>query len=483
MSSRRQVRQWFLRALALVHLVAFLSLGAQIPVLIGSDGLVPATRFLTAYRERVPWWELPTIFWWGDSDWLLRTAAAAGAVLSLGLLFGFAPRVLLLMLWALYLSFVSAGQEFFAFQWDNLLLEATFFSLFLAPLQGRALRHSEPHPAAVFLMKMLVVRLHVESGLAKLFSGDPSWRDLTAMATYYETAPLPTWVGWYAHQLPLAVHRATSLLVLVVELLLPWGLFGPRPFRRFAVAGLAALQCGILLTANYGFFNYLTLALCLWGLDDDDLRAIGLAPKGLVANTARATQGHWLRGASCWIAALALLGLSVLPFFAFVPGLRAQATGLRRVMEPWRTLNAYHLFASMTYVRREVVLERSDDGATWEELHFRYKPGDPAVAPAFVAPHQPRVDFQLWFLLLRGEPRAAYFFVLLHRLFNKPASVAELFLESEMVLRPPRFLRLKIYRYRFTDWRMGWERGRWWHREWIGSSEPIRAEQLQSALP
>src|SRR5262249_50178250 len=128
-----------------------------------------------------------------------------------------------------------------------------------------------PHPIAVFLMQWLLFRLMVESGIAKLATGDPSWRDLTAMATYYETAPLPTWIGWWAHQMPPAMHRGASALTFVAELVLPLGIWGPRRVRRAAFVGMLAFQAFVVLTANYGFFNYLSAALCLWVLDDHDL--------------------------------------------------------------------------------------------------------------------------------------------------------------------------------------------------------------------
>src|SRR5262249_57249075 len=109
--------------------------------------------------------------------------------------------------WALYLSFVSVGQDFLASQWDTLLLEAGLCSLPVAP-PGRWLHRAGPPPAlGVCGLRWLLVRLNVESGLAKWLLGDPPWRDLTAMATYYETAPLPTWVGWWAHQMPMLAHR------------------------------------------------------------------------------------------------------------------------------------------------------------------------------------------------------------------------------------------------------------------------------------
>ena len=50
---------------------------------------------------------------------------------------------------------------------------------------------------------LLLFKLLFSSGCVKLFSGDPNWRHLTALAFHYQTQPLPTWMGWYANQLPL----------------------------------------------------------------------------------------------------------------------------------------------------------------------------------------------------------------------------------------------------------------------------------------
>lgn len=475
------VRNAFLVALALVHLVAFVSLASQLDWLIGSRGLLPADALLGRLRGQVHFWELPTIFWLSGSDAWLRSSAVVGAALALGLLLGVYPRALLLVLWLLYLSFVSVGQTFFAFQWDNLLLETTLLACTVAPWSRRGLS-TTPHPAGVFLMRWLLVRLHVESGLAKLLSGDPSWRDLTALVTYYETAPLPTSLAWFVHQLPVPLHRFAAFTVLVVEILLPWGVWGPRRIRRWSVASLAILQVFILATANYGFFNYLTLALCLWGLDDEDLRRLRWCLGGSLSLPAgqrmEKLSSRCLRFVA-WLGAIVWALVAVIPFFPFMPPLRNALPSLREWLAPWRAMNAYHLFASMTYVRYEAVIEGSDDGQRWQEYEFRYKPGDVRRAPPLVAPHQPRVDFQLWFLLLRGRaPRDQYFYNLLVRLLKDPQVVAGLFASDPFSGRAPRAVRVAVYRYRFTDWNMGWSTGAWWQRERVATFGPLDGERL-----
>jgi hypothetical protein len=317
------------------------------------------------------------------------------------------------------------------------------------------------------VLQWLLFRLHAESGAAKLLLGDPTWRDLTAMAAYYETAPLPTWIGWWAHQMPLWAHRATSALTLVVELVVPFGIWGPRLVRRLAVVVMVALQIGVILTANYGFFNYLTLVLCLWALDDQDLGAAPAPPRVV---------RPWVTVAMA-IVAIACVLLSLVPFLRLVPPLRPLATAvapLARELDDVRSFNAYHLFASMTQVRDEITIEGSDDGIMWKEYAFRWKPGPVDRAPAFVAPHQPRVDFQAWFLPLGHDAR--WFDTLLQHLLHDPAAVASLWAVDPFDGRAPRMVRVAIYRYRFTDRATRDATGAWWTRTLRGTSRTLSAD-------
>jgi hypothetical protein len=318
----------------------------------------------------------------------------------------------------------------------------------------------------VFLLQWLLFRLMAESGFAKLASGDPSWRDLSAMATYYETAPLPTWVGWWMHQLPPSVHRATSLLTFVVELVLPCCIWGPRRLRRAAVAGMLGFQVFVLLTANYGFFNHLSSALCLWALDDRDL---GVRSPVVPERSRRRTVAFAA-------VALVLVPVSLVPFLPFLPvppALHELVRPVDRLLDRYRSINAYHLFASMTLVRREAVFEGTADGTTWTPYEFRYKPGSTDRPPPFVAPHQPRVDFQLWFLFL-GNRGARWAEALLERLLHEPSAVAPLFTADAFPSEAPRAVRIAVYRYRFSDRATRAATGAWWTRELEGHTRPLR---------
>jgi hypothetical protein len=266
--------------------------------------------------------------------------------------------------------------------------------------------------------------------------------------------------------MPLWAHRASGVFVYLVELGLPLLIWGPRTLRAVAFAGMLAMQVGVALTANYGFFNYLSLALLLFVLDD---RQLGRRPA-----PSAPTRPSLLLAAG----AALLVALSVVPFLSLVPsrsGLERALVPVHRALGAFRSINAYHLFARMTLVRREAVIEGSEDGVTWLPYEFRYKPGDPERPPSFIAPHQPRVDFQLWFLLLGPRPGARWFDALLGRLLETPAVVAPLFALNPFPYAPPRFVRVAVYRYRFTDLATRRVTGAWWRRDLQGTSRPLAA--------
>jgi len=467
----------FLRLLALIYLVAFLSMWVQISGIAGSHGILPAANFLAALKARygaLALWIAPTLGWIHASDGSLHAICAFGTILAALLAVGAAPVACLVGLWVAYLSVSILGQDFLWFQWDSLLLEAGFLALLVAPWRRWSLPWSDPAPrrAGVWLLRWLLFRLSVSSAAVKLLSGDPTWRGGTALQYHFETQPLPPWTSWYAHHLPAGALQAATRGTLVIEGLVPFLIFGPRRIRFLGAAILASLQILILVTGNYGFFNWLTLALCLLCLDD------AVWPKRWRLSE-REREGSRAGRRFGWafrpVAALLFL-LSLVPF---LHTLKRPTTWLGPIdylhdlIWPFRSVNQYGLFAVMTTRRLEIVLEGSDDGVTWLPYEFRYKPGDPKRPPAFVAPHQPRLDWQMWFAALSDFRNQPWFLLLCRRLLEGSRPVTALFAINPFPRAPPKLLRAVVYDYHFTDSSERRRSGAWWRREPLGLYCPM----------
>ena len=476
----------FLRLFALVHLAAFASFGVQALGLIGSGGILPLADYVDALRDQLgtgpaAWWNVPFVFWAGASDGAIRIAIALGIVASLALLAGRLPRVALATLYVLYLSLLYAGQRFMTYQWDILLVETTALALFLPR-----------HPAiGIRLLRWLLFRFMLLSGAVKLLSGDPSWADLTALEYHYETQPLPTLFAWYAHQLPATFDRACVAVMLFIELVMPFCIIGPRRLRFAAGASFVALELAIMLTGNYNFFNLLTLLLCLVLLDDDVLARVlpralrdTLAPPRVARELAPGSrEGGSRRIARRIPAAVAafLAGIGLAQVAGMFRGyLSGPVASVLEAVEPFHLVNTYGLFAVMTTERNEIVVEGSNDGRTWKAYEFRYKPGDLKRAPGWMIPHQPRLDWQMWFAALGSYDRNPWFARFLGRLLEGAPAVTALLADDPFAGRPPRYVRALLYRYRFSDPATRAETGQWWTRELTGMYAP--AVELRSRL-
>jgi hypothetical protein len=467
-SSQFLSRWVFLRLLGAIYLIAFVSLWVQVDGLIGSAGILPAREYLQQVGGMVGrwrYWWLPTLFWLRPTDGMLYALCAAGSALAILLIVGVAPAPCLAGLWLAYRSLEAVGQEFLSFQWDTLLLETGFLAIFLAPLQLRPslAREREPAIPVVWLFRWLLFRLMFGSGAVKLLSGDAAWRNLTALEYHYWTQPLPTWIGWYANLLPGWFQRLSCGLMFVIELAVPcmiWGGSGPR---LAAFAAFTTLQVLILLAGNYGFFNLLTIALCVLLLDDAvwprqirRWRRDGGPPLGIV-------WPRWILGP---VAAVILL-LGVLQMFTLSrfgldwPG---PLLTLRRVTAPLRIVNSYGLFAVMTTTRPEIIVEGSDDLSEWREYAFKWKPGDPSRAPAFVEPHQPRLDWQMWFAALGDYAHNPWFLAFVLRLLEGSQGVAALLAGNPFPEHPPKYIRAELYQYGFTTLAERRATGHWWKR-------------------
>ncbi len=492
------IARWlFLRLLGVTFLIAFVSLWTQVRGLIGSDGILPVAEHLewvTTNLGASSRWKVPTLCWIDPGDGYLVAQCAAGVVLSLLLVAGVAPVPVLLLLWLTYLSLCAAGQAFLSFQWDTLLLETGFVAMFLAPADWRPRLTGQRRPPAVglWLERWLLFKLMFLSGVTKLLSGDPTWRGLTALDVHYETQPLPSWIGYYAHQLPEWFQRLSVVNMYVIEIGLPFLIFGPRRLRHVAAAGLIGLQILIAATGSYCFFNLLAAILCLLLLDDRLLRR-GLPRRfadRFTEDRSRPPRPRGWRYATL-TAAVVIFTASGLAFLRemvrtqqrpMLPDavvavldtanrhlLLGGGNQLLRWIEPFRTINGYGLFRVMTTERPEIVIEASDDGVTWREYAFRWKPGDVTRRPRFAAPHQPRLDWQMWFAALNPTGNAYWLLSLRDHLLQGTPEVLALLGENPFEDQPPRLIRLMLYRYEFTDPATKRRTGAWWQRELIGT--------------
>lgn len=473
-------RDWFLRAVGLVYLIAFVSLWVQIDGLIGRDGILPISGFLSGARAQLgaqATMALPTLCWWNSSDAFLHFLCGSGTVLSILLILGVVPIATLLLLFVCYLSLTIAGQTFLSFQWDILLLETGFLAILIAPVRLMVWPGSA-NPAAnrvgVFLLKLLLFKLMLMSGVVKLTSGDDCWWKLTALDYHYWTQPLPTAFAWFADQSPDWIKKFSVAFCLVVEIVVPFFIWAPRRLRIAAAALMILLQVFIAVTGNYCFFNLLTAALCLLLIDDVYFhRSVAAAAGGGRSMQAGvADPGYSLqRYAAIGVLVVTLPINAMLIYSAFRPMAewpRAIETAYSYI-ERFRIVNGYGLFRVMTKSRPEIVVEGSSDGVDWKPYRFRWKPGDLDRAPRWVAPHQPRLDWQMWFAALSTYRQNPWFIGFAERLLTNSRAVVALLATNPFPDQPPRYVRATTYQYQFTTAEERRRTGNWWKR-----SEPQR---------
>jgi lipase maturation factor 1 len=467
-------RWLFLKALGGVYLAAFLSFWFQARGLVGSRGILPASQYLESAHQALgaeAWWRLPSLFWLDASDAAVAAGCAAGVAGAIALLAGLAPRLACTALWVLYLSICGVGQIFLGYQWDTLLLEAGLLAIWLAPggWRPRLGRAAPAGPAPLFLERWLVFRLFFLSGAVKLLSGDPTWRDLSAMSYHYWTQPIPTWTSALVYFSPLWVHQLETLATLAVELGLPLFVFGPRPARLAAAAGLVGLQLVINATGNYGFFGLLAVALCLPLVDDAAWRRLpGIGRLAPAAPPPRRPASRAGRDAAIVVAGFVVLVTGSEGALRLGLPVPAPAEELAELVAPLRSFNSYGLFAVMTTDRIEIEVEGSRDGHTWLPYEFRYKPDRVDQAPRFAPLHMPRLDWQMWFAALRGCARAPWFLAFQERLLEAQPEVLKLLAHDPLHGERPRYVRSLAYRYRFADPATRRRTGDWWEREELG---------------
>jgi predicted DCC family thiol-disulfide oxidoreductase YuxK len=487
-------RTWFLRGLGIVYLSAFASCWVQITGLVGSNGILPIAEYLNFAREQVGFdavRALPTLCWLNNSDAFLHFLCGAGVVTSALLVVGTVPILCLFLLFVLYLSLAVAGQTFFHFQWDILLLETGFLSFFFAPtgfwLTSR--REARAPRVGLFLLKVLLFKLMFMSGVVKLTSGDDSWFNLTALDYHYWSQPLPTVFAWFADKHPDWIKHASVAICLFIEIAVPFLIWAPRRLRLIAAGLLIFLQIAIAITGNYCFFNLLTVVLCLLVIDDSIwvrlrwkrlFKVDGRAPASpdTASQELRAPLFGVGRRLQFFAAIVVLIGTLPLNLWYIYSAFKPDAdmpsviSSVAEKVAPFRMSSGYGLFRVMTKDRREIVVEGSNDGIDWAVYEFKWKPGDVQRMPGWNAPHQPRLDWQMWFAALSTAQHSQWFLRFAGCLLENRREVTDLLATNPFPEHGPNYIRARFYRYRFSTSGERRQTGAWWTREEVGEYLP-----------
>ena len=515
-ASNRLIPRWlFVRALGLIYFSAFYSLFFQIRGLIGPQGILPAGGYLRAVSQAsLPYphlWYAPTLLWLSSGSRMLMALCWVGMIASMVLVLNFWPRAMLVVCFVCFLSFVAAAQDFSGYQSDGMLLEAGFICLFFVPpgLRPGLGRNHPPSWASLFLLQWEWLRIYFESGIAKLASGEPQWRNFTAMDEYYQNGPLPTWIGWYIQQLPHRFHAFTAGATLVMELGLIWMILLPRRFRIILFLIVTCWEIGVISTANYAFLNYIVLSLGILLIDDEFLlqfvperwrvRIEGeAAPAGETQDAASQPGNEDKHTSRLWnrirphFAALKTAFAAVMLTWIFYattaqlvwmlpPHLPLPSSPVA-MLDPSRIANRYGLFAVMTRGRYEIEFQGSNDGLNWTPYSFRYKPQALNEPPGIYAPYQPRFDWNLWFASLETWRSNAIVPNTELRLLVNDADVLALFRGNPFPNAPPKQIRAVLWQYWFTSMAEKRATGNWWRRQLLGLYAPVLERQSDGKI-
>jgi hypothetical protein len=463
-----QSRWLFDRGLAFMYLVAFIVADNQFIPLAGERGLTPAASYL---RE-VPFRYTPSLFHWTATDRAFRVCAWIGVALSLVALSGFAARFGALAtagvwagLYVLYLSFINAGQTWYAFGWESLLVEIGFFTMFAGA------SFTPPHALLNWIYRWTLFRLMFGAGLIKI-RGDACWRDLSCLDYFFETQPMPNPLSWYFHHLPRRVLHGGVAFNHFVELVVPFGFFLPQPYAGIAGLFTIAFQLILIVGGNLSWLNWLTIVLAITTIDD---RFLGWLP---IARPVLQPIPNAQKIATVVLAVVVGV-LSIAPTLNMLSPTQVMNTSFN----PLQIVNTYGAFGSITKERYEIVIEGADDesvspSTVWKEYEFKGKPGEVTYRPPLVAPYHMRLDWLMWFAAMSNASDYPWFSSLMLKLLEGDRAVLGLLRTNPFPDHPPRWLRAQLYRYRFTSPEEHRRTGAWWTRTLAGPYFPeVRLRQ------
>jgi len=448
------------RGAAAIYLIAFVAAARQFRALIGEAGMLPVPRYLAGQS----FWRTPSLFHLRYSDRLFATVAWSGAALSAAVVAGAADLVPLwaamlmwLTLWVLYLSIVNVGQTWYGFGWESLLLETGFLAIFLGN------DRTAPPVLILWLARWLLFRVEFGAGLIKM-RGDPCWRNLTCLFYHHETQPMPGPFSWFFHHLPRPLHRIEVAGNHFAQLVVPFGLFTPQPVASVAAAIIIVTQLWLVVSGNFAWLNWLTILLACSAIDQSWIKSwLRLPTPPAVA------------ASPLWFVGLVIAFTAAMLFLSYWPARNMISSHQRMNMSfnPFHLANTYGAFGSIGRIRREVVIEGTNEReitkqTVWKEYGFKGKPGAVRRLPRQWAPYHLRLDWLMWFAAISPSYAQPWLTPFLQRLLRNDPPTLRLLRHNPFPESPPRYVRAQLYVYRFTTMAELRRDRAWWRRTLVG---------------
>jgi hypothetical protein len=284
--------------------------------------------------------------------------------------------------------------------------------------------------------------------------------------------------------LPRPIHRLEVVGNFVAQLILPFGLFLPQPVASVGAILMIATQLYLVVSGNYAWLNWLTILAVTAAVSD------AVVPDGLLAvlglNIPAAAFGatpSWFTVATVAVTAVVLV-LSWYP----VRNMASPGQAMNASFDPFHLVNTYGAFGTVGRTRDEVVIEGTSgdplDEHGWREYRFRAKPGDPARLSRQIAPYHLRLDWLMWFIPLSPFYAQGWFAPFLMRLLEGDGATLRLLGRNPFPDRPPVYVRARLFRYRYTNWREWRESHAWWVRTLVGELvAPVRLPSAPGGSP
>lgn len=445
------------RGLAFIYLIAFGIIINQYKALFGKKGVIP----LEGYISKMSFWRSPSLFIFYSSDFFLQVMGFFGLALALLAFLGISEQYGLyvsmatwFLLWAIYQSFVNVGKIFYGFGWEILLLEAGFLAIFLGSADVA------PSILMIWLYRWVLFRMMFGAGLIKIRC-DSCWKDLTSMTFHYETQPLPGPLSRFFHRLPVILHKLSVVFNHFIELVVPFFFFFPGKIGVIAGGLTFLFQVLLILSGNLSWLNYVTLAVCFSCFPDFFLSSFFPFIKVPLLSASKVHVG------SVILLTALIAYLSIKP----IKNLLSKNQAMNRNFDPFNLVNTYGAFGTVTRVRKEIIIEGTQDlviteNTLWSPYEFKAKPGSVTRPYPLVSPYHYKIDWQMWFAAMSSPQYHPWFIPFIQKLLEAEKGVLNLLEKVPFGEERPTFIRAGLYEYHFAPPHN--KEGAFWVRKRIG---------------